>query len=141
MKITKLFKLYAIIEQFIVSIGCHKHLLETVTERCSSVNLNQKTLKLHTCWVHWKSRCRLTVRKHALLWNNHEYQHSAIFLLKISLLTHFLAPFSFNTPWNTSENQRFPGIFRRHRKRPVGWNGLGVSENLSFRNHHWSSVL
>ena len=39
------------------------------------INLNQKTLKFYTSWVHWKNQCRSTVRKHTLLWNKHEYQH------------------------------------------------------------------
>ena len=37
--------------------------------------LNQKTLKLYITWMHWKKQCRLTIRKHALSWNKHEYQH------------------------------------------------------------------
>ena len=41
------------------------------------INLNQKILKLYTSCVHWKNQCRLTIRKHALLWNKHDYQHSA----------------------------------------------------------------
>ena len=40
------------------------------------INLNQKTLKFYTSWVHWKNQCRSTVRKHALLWNKQGYQHS-----------------------------------------------------------------
>ena len=46
------------------------------------INLNQKTLKFYTSWVHWKNQCRSTVRKHALLWNKHEYQHSADIFVK-----------------------------------------------------------
>ena len=89
------------------------------------INLNQKILKLYSIWVHWKNQCRLTIRKHALLWNKHEYQHSADDLLKISL-THFLALESFYTLLNTSENQSFPDLVRRHREKPVPWNRLKV---------------
>ena len=46
------------------------------------VNLNQKTLKFYNSCVYWKNQCRLTVRKHALLWNKHEYQHSADIFVK-----------------------------------------------------------
>ena len=74
-------------------------------------------------WVHWMKQCRSIIRKHALLWNNHEYQHSALtYLLKTSL-THFMALVTFSTPWNT-ENQRFFNAFREHRKRPLSWNVL-----------------
>ena len=61
----------------------HEHLLEAVTwEVFFEINLNQKTLKFYTSWVHWKNQCRSTVRKHALLWNKHEYQHSAVIFVK-----------------------------------------------------------
>ena len=45
-------------------------------------NLNQKTLKFYMWWVHQKNQCRSTVKKHALLWNKHEYQHSADIFVK-----------------------------------------------------------
>ena len=32
----------------------------------------------------------------------------------------------FRYPLKTSENQRFPDVFRGYRKRPVAWNGLIV---------------
>ena len=54
----------------------------------------------------WKNQCRLTIKKHALLWNKHEHQFSADI---------WENPFhdivSFYTPWNTSENQSFPDEF------------------------------
>ena len=46
------------------------------------IKLNQETLKLYTSWVHWKKHCRLMLRKRALLWNKHEYQHSADIFIK-----------------------------------------------------------
>ena len=46
------------------------------------INLNQKTLKFYTSWVHWKNQCRLTVRKYALLWNKYKYQHSGDIFVK-----------------------------------------------------------
>ena len=51
------------------------------------INLNKKTLKFYTSWVHWKNR-RSTVRKHALLWNKNEYQHFDIFVRNIFNLLH-----------------------------------------------------
>ena len=36
----------------------------------------------------------------------------------------------FRYPLKTSENQRFPDIFRGYRKRPVTWNGLKVFSKL-----------
>ena len=45
-------------------------------------NLNQKILKFYMWWVHQKNQCRSTVKKHALLWNKHEYQHSADIFVK-----------------------------------------------------------
>ena len=47
------------------------------------------------------------------------------YLLKI-YLTYFMALFSFYTIWNTSENQRFPDVFRVHGKWPVPWKGLRI---------------
>ena len=46
------------------------------------INLNQKTVKFYTSCVHRKNQCRSTVRKYALLWNKHEYQHSADIFVK-----------------------------------------------------------
>ena len=46
------------------------------------INLIQKKLKFYTSWVHRKNQCRSTVRKQALLWNKHEYQHSADIFVK-----------------------------------------------------------
>ena len=92
--------------------------------------------KLYTSGVYWKNQSKFTIRKHALLWNKHEYIIILlILLLKIPLLTHSLALVSFCNPWNTSENEMFP-VFRWHRKKPVAWNGLQVSVSLSFRNSH-----
>ena len=38
-----------------------------------------------------KNQCRLTVRKHALFWNKHKYQHSADILVKNSFKNSFMA--------------------------------------------------
>ena len=72
------FKIYAIMR----TVYCFSWLPLTSTgsshwEVFLEINFNQKTLKLYTSRVHWKTQCRSTVRKHALLWNNHKYQHSA----------------------------------------------------------------
>ena len=56
------------------------------------------------------------------LWNKH-INILLTYLLKKSL-THFMALTSFYSPWNTSEKQRFPDVFRGHRRRPVPWNWL-----------------
>ena len=70
------FKIHAIIK----TVYCFNWLPWTFTgsshwEVFLEINLIQKTLKFYTSWVHWKNQCRSTVRKHALLWNKHEYQH------------------------------------------------------------------
>ena len=79
------------------------------------IKLNQETLKLYTSWVHWKKHCRSMLRKRALLWNKHKYQHSTD-IWKMSL-TLFMALVFFCTLWNTSENLCFPDIFRGHWKK------------------------
>ena len=73
------------------------------------INLKQKTLKLYTPWVYWKNQCRLTIRKHVLLWNN--VIILLTYLLKTSF-THFMTLVSFYTSWNMSENQMFSDVFR-----------------------------
>ena len=75
-------KIYAIIE----TVYCFNWLPWTCTrsshwEVFLEVDLNQKTLKFSTSRVHWKNQCR-SVRKHALLWSKHEYQHSADIFVK-----------------------------------------------------------
>ena len=74
------FKIHAIIK----TIYCFNWLQWTSTLEATDqlINLNQKILRFDTSWVHWKNQCRLTVRKHALLWNKHEYQHSADIFVK-----------------------------------------------------------
>ena len=72
------FKIYSLIK----TVHCFNWLPWTSTgssywEVFLEINLNQKPLKLYTSWVHWKNQCRSTIGKHALLWNKHEYQHSA----------------------------------------------------------------
>ena len=68
------FKKYAIIE----TVYCF-NLLPWKSARNShwdmflEINLNQKRLKLYTYWVRWKKQYKLAIRKHALLWNTHEY--------------------------------------------------------------------
>ena len=77
------FKIYTIIK----TVYCFSWLPWTFTgsshwEVFLEISLIQKTLKFYTSWVHWKNHCRLTVRKLALLWNKHEYQHSADICVK-----------------------------------------------------------
>ena len=69
------YKIYATIK----TVYCFNWLPWTFTgssrwEVFLEINLNQKTLKFYTFWVHWKNQCWSTVRKHALLCNKHEYQ-------------------------------------------------------------------
>ena len=49
-------------------------------EMLPEMNLNQKTLKLYTSWVHWKNKCRSTRRMDPLF--KHEYQHSGDIFVK-----------------------------------------------------------
>ena len=77
------FKIYAIIK----TVYCFNWLPWTFTgsshwEVFLEINLIQKKLKFYTSWVHRKNQCRSTVRKQALLWNKHEYQHSADIFVK-----------------------------------------------------------
>ena len=77
------FKIYAILK----TVYSFSWLPWTFSGSCHwevflEINLIQKTLKIFTSWVHWKNQCRSTVRKHALLWNKHEYQHSADICVK-----------------------------------------------------------
>ena len=72
------FKIYAITK----AVHCFSWLAWIFTgtshwEVFLGINLIPKTLKFYTSWVHWKNWCRSTLRKHALLWNKHEYQQSA----------------------------------------------------------------
>ena len=77
------FKIYTIIK----TVYCFNWLPWTFTgsshwEVFLEINLIQKTLKFYTSWVHWKNQCRSTVREHALLCSEHEYQHSADIFFK-----------------------------------------------------------
>ena len=89
------------------------------------LNLNQKTLKFYTSWLHWKNQCRSTVRKHARLWSKHQYQHSADIFVK-NIFNPFPGIVVFLCILPEKQNQRFPDVFRGHWKRPVLWNGLRV---------------
>ena len=82
------------------------------------INLNQKTLKFYTSWVHWKNQCRSTVRKHALLWNKQGYQHSTdIFVNNIFNLFHGTGVFLY---------------FLKYIKKPeVAWCFQGVLKDTS----------
>ena len=78
-----LFKIYAVIK----TVYCFNWMPLTFVgishwEVFLEINLIKKTLKFYTSWVHWKNQCRSTVRKHALLWNKHEYQHFADIFVK-----------------------------------------------------------
>ena len=107
-----------------IAVSIHSH-----WEVFLEINLNEKTLRFYTSWVLGKNQCRSTVRKYALLWNKHKNQQYDIFIKNI--FNPFMVLVSFCTSWNTSENQRFPDVFRRHWKRPVHtmkW----VKNNLIF---------
>ena len=119
------FKIHAIIK----TVYCFRWLRRTFTgsshwEVFFEINLNQKTLKLCTFWLHWKYWCRSTIRKHAVLWNKHLLTN----LMKISL-SYFMILVSFYTPWNTAENQKFLYVFKSHRRRSLAKNGLRVIQS------------
>ena len=78
------------------------------------IDLNQKTLKFYTSWEHWKSQCRSTIRKHAVM-EQAMNVNTDIFVKNI-----------FNPFHGTEEDQRLPDVFRGHWKRPVTWNELRV---------------
>ena len=117
------FKIYTIIKTV-----CFNSLPWTSTrsshrEVFLEINLNHKTLKLCTSWVHWKNQCKSTIKKYALLCMN--INILLTYLLKTSL-THFIALVIFYSPRNTPEKQRFSDVFAGHRRRSVPWNGLRV---------------
>ena len=123
------FKIYAIIK----TVYSFNWLLRRSAESIYwnvflKINRNQKTIKLYTTWDHWYNWRRLTIRKHALLWNKYQYQHSADIFVKI-IVNPFMALVSLYTPWNTSEKQRFSDNFREHRKRPVLSKALRVIQS------------
>ena len=77
------FKIYAIIKRIYWFNGLPWTF--TRSSHCEvfpEINLNQKRFNLYTSWVLWENQCILTIRKHALLWNKHEYQHSVDIFVK-----------------------------------------------------------
>ena len=74
------------------------------------INLNQKTFKLYTFWVHWKNLCRSIIRSMSSYGTSMNINIPQTLLFEISL-THSMTLVSFYTPWNTSEDQRFPHVF------------------------------
>ena len=114
------FKIYAIIK----TGYCFNWLLWTFTGSIliliSLINLIQKSLKFYTSWVHWKNQCRSIVRKHALLWNKHEYQHFAYIFVR-----NIFNPFP-GTGVFLYFLKYIPNVFKGHWKRPVPWNWLRV---------------
>ena len=87
------------------------------------INLNEKILKFYTSWVHWKNQCRSTVRKHILLWNKHEYPHSAdIFVKTIFNPFHGTGVFLYFPKY--IRKPEVPRCFQGHWRTPVPWNGL-----------------
>ena len=111
---------YTIKKKFTLSTGCCFDWLPWTSTGSShremflEINLNQETLKLYTYWVCWKNQGRSNISRFALygtsiLLNN--------FLKKI--FNSFDGTSLFLYSMNTSKNQRFPDVFRDHRKRPV----------------------
>ena len=72
------------------------------------INLNQKTFKLYTFWVHWKNLCRSIIRSMSSYGTSMNINIPLLFEIS---LTHSMTLVSFYTPWNTSEDQRFPHVF------------------------------
>ena len=94
------------------------------------IKLIQKASKFSTFWVHWKNQCRSKVRKYALLWNKHEYQHSAdIFVKNIFNLFHGIGLFLY---------------FSKYKRKPeVSWCFLGAlkeSSSVKWVKSHFISV-
>ena len=107
------FKIYAI-----KTVYCLKWLWRTSVrssywELFLEINLNQKILELYIEYIEVPMQMTKWNRKHTLLWNKHEYSHSADkFVKNIFNPFHGTSLFlcSFYTPWNKSENQRFPNV-------------------------------
>ena len=117
------FKIYAIIKRIYWFNGLPWTF--TRSSHCEvfpEINLNQKRFNLYTSWVHWENQCILTIRKHALLWNKHEYQHCVdIFVKNILKPFHGTGLFLYSLRY-----QRFSDVFRGHRRRRKPWNKLRV---------------
>ena len=80
------------------------------------IKLYQKKLTLYTSWVHWKNQRRSTIRKHVLLRNKNEYQHSADIFDK-----NIFNPFH-DTGLLLYSPKYISNVFRGQRKRPLPWN-------------------
>ena len=90
------------------------------------VNLNKKTLKLYTSWKCWKNQCRSIMLYYGTSMN---INILVKYLLNISLIQ-FVALVSFYTPWNVSENQGFPDVFRGHHSwAPPLYKAIWISHN------------
>ena len=88
------FKIYAIIKRIYWFNGLPWTF--TRSSHCEvfpEINLNQKRFNLYTSWVLWENQCILTIRKHALLWNKHEYQHSVDMLKTFWIYEQFVFDF------------------------------------------------
>ena len=124
------FKTYAIIKKFI----CFNWL--PISQNENSLLFQLITMNIYQNLLHQ------LIRKH---WNlmsalkeplQIDYNTACSFMEQVSvsifcyfvkiLLTHFIALFSFYTSWNTSENKRFPDVFKGHWKGIVPWNSLRV---------------
>ena len=94
-------------KQFTVLIGCHKHLPEAVTERCSWNQLKSDNIEtLYLLITLSQNQCRSTVRKHVLLRYKHEHQHSADIFVK-NIFNPFHGSVFFLYLQKSSESQSF----------------------------------
>ena len=89
------FKIYAIKTVYCLNWLWRTSVRSSYWELFLEINLNQKILELYIEYIEVPMQMTKWNRKHTLLWNKHEYSHSADkFVLKISL-THFMELVSF----------------------------------------------
>ena len=101
-------------------------------------NLNQKTLTLYTSWMHWKKQCRSTVKKHALLWNKHEYQYSAHIFVKNIFNPFYGTGLSLYFLKYIRKPPELSWCFQEAWKRLWPWNGLRVIYTTEKLRTKWS---
>ena len=97
--------IYAILKTVYCFNWSQEDLLEADTKRCFLMQVKSENIET----VHWKSQWRPTIKKHALLWNKNEYQHSA----DISVKNQFYATGIFQSSLKSIRKLEISLYFRR----------------------------
>ena len=118
--------IYFVMKKFLVSTGYSEHLQEAVTERCSLKSTSIRNMEILYLLNALKELCKSTIRKHALLWNKHEYQHTPDMFVK-NIFNPFYDTRLFLYSLKYIRKSKVSWCFRGHRKRPVSWNRLRIN--------------